>query len=80
MRIAGGDATAVQVVSYLAKWSRKLVVSMRTLPSVDVRDGRSVDEGVWKKDVWRFGEGWQGKRWENVNVRGSDLYAGLVER
>ncbi len=62
--IIGTGATAVQCVSYLAKYSKQLFVFQRTPSSVDERRNRPTDP-EWAKTLK---PGWQKRRMDNFNI------------
>lgn len=62
--IIGTGATAVQIVPYLAEWSKELYVFQRTPSSIDVRGNTPTDE-KWAKTLEK---GWQRDRMDNFNV------------
>jgi cation diffusion facilitator CzcD-associated flavoprotein CzcO len=62
--IIGTGATAVQCVSYLAKYSKQLYVFQRTPSSVDERRNRPTDS-EWAKSLT---PGWQKRRMDNFNI------------
>jgi cation diffusion facilitator CzcD-associated flavoprotein CzcO len=62
--IIGTGATAVQCVSYLAKYAKHLYVFQRTPSSVDERRNRPTDP-EWAKTLT---PGWQRRRMDNFNI------------
>ncbi|KAF2209817.1 hypothetical protein CERZMDRAFT_113581 [Cercospora zeae-maydis SCOH1-5] len=64
--IIGTGATAIQVVSPLAKSSKKLLVFQRTPSAVDRRDNRPTDPEWWQREHGK--PGWQKIRRENFTA------------